>query len=200
MVRSGGNLAGWRSKKPYGGKEFLLRLEGQPRWWALREVVGSSEPEEREAVSPPGWSGTVEQMKDHGEIDNPWALAWWMKGKGYKPHHKEKKRKKGEGDMFRVDAKMIGEIVDEIVTAKRPKKETRGTCVFQSDSSMVTDGKDHFPINSLAQARNALARVMQYDAAPSWYKGSLKGLQSAVRRGVYKAYPGLKQRKKERED
>jgi hypothetical protein len=35
------------------------------------------------AKSPPGWERTVEDMKDHSEIDNPWALAWWMKNEGY---------------------------------------------------------------------------------------------------------------------
>jgi len=40
-------------------------------------------------VSPPGWGGTVERMKKHREIDNPFALAWSMKKKGYKPHYKE---------------------------------------------------------------------------------------------------------------
>lgn len=61
--------------------------------------------EEKEAVSPPGWKGTVEHMKKHKDISNPWALAWWMSkkkpgeswGKGGKlkkkpkPHYKEKK-------------------------------------------------------------------------------------------------------------
>jgi hypothetical protein len=61
------------------------------------------------AVSPPGWSGTVEKMKEnHPEIDNPWALAWFMskrkKGDPWgaggtlkrkpKPHYKEKEKKK----------------------------------------------------------------------------------------------------------
>ena len=57
--------------------------------------------------SPPGWGGTVEKMKEHPEISNPFSLAWWMskKEKGDewgaggklkkkpKPHVKEKKKK-----------------------------------------------------------------------------------------------------------
>lgn len=34
--------------------------------------------------SPEGWEDTVKAMKDEPEIDNPWALAHWMKNKGYK--------------------------------------------------------------------------------------------------------------------
>lgn len=39
--------------------------------------------------SPKGWEGTVKAMKKHSEIDNPWALAHWMKNKGYKSGKKK---------------------------------------------------------------------------------------------------------------
>ena len=38
-------------------------------------------------VSPPGFKGTVKAMKKHKEIDNPYALAWYMKNKGDKSHY-----------------------------------------------------------------------------------------------------------------
>jgi hypothetical protein len=44
--------------------------------------------------SPPGWSGTTKAMKKHKEIDNPFALAWYMKKKGDKPHYKPEKKRK----------------------------------------------------------------------------------------------------------
>jgi hypothetical protein len=50
-------------------------------------------------VSPPGWSGTVAAMiQKHPELSkgkdkNPWALAWWMKKRGAKPHYKEQPKK-----------------------------------------------------------------------------------------------------------
>jgi len=47
------------------------------------------EEEQLDEVSPKGWEGTVKAMKKHKEIDNPWALAWYMKNKGYKSHKKE---------------------------------------------------------------------------------------------------------------
>jgi hypothetical protein len=52
-------------------------------------------------VSPSGWSGTVKAMKKHKKIDNPFALAWYMKNKGDKPHYKpeSKKSKKKECKM-----------------------------------------------------------------------------------------------------
>lgn len=45
---------------------------------------------DHQAVSPPGWEDTVKKMKKHpDEIDNPWALSWYMKNKGYTPGGKE---------------------------------------------------------------------------------------------------------------
>jgi len=75
--------------------------------------------------------------------------------------------------------------------AKKTKAQTRGKCVFQSSHAKVTDDKDHFPINSVKQARNALARAGQYNKSPSWYKGSLSQLQKTIQNAVKKAYPSI---------
>jgi hypothetical protein len=37
--------------------------------------------------APAGWEGTVKHMKKHPEIDNPYALANYMKDQGDTPHH-----------------------------------------------------------------------------------------------------------------
>ena len=52
-------------------------------------------------VSPPGFKGTVKAMKKrHGdEIDNPYALAWWMKNKGYKSSKKATGGPKNEANV-----------------------------------------------------------------------------------------------------
>tara|TARA_R110002110_G_scaffold148018_1_gene338991 strand:- start:99 stop:449 length:351 start_codon:yes stop_codon:yes gene_type:complete len=77
---------------------------------------------------------------------------------------------------------------------KNPKAKVRnrGTVVFPAESSKVKDDKDHFPINSEAQARNALARASQYSKVPKWYKGSLKSLVADVQRKVKAKYKGIK--------
>ena len=46
--------------------------------------------------SPPGFKGTVKAMKKHDEVDNPYALAWWMKNKGYESHKKSDGTAKNE--------------------------------------------------------------------------------------------------------
>jgi hypothetical protein len=45
--------------------------------------------EEINEAAPEGWEKTVLAMKKHKEIDNPWALAHWMKKKGYHSQKKE---------------------------------------------------------------------------------------------------------------
>lgn len=53
-------------------------------------------------VAPKGWEGTVKAMKKHKDIDNPYALANWMKNKGYKSHKKEGIEEGSGGDKYKV--------------------------------------------------------------------------------------------------
>lgn len=73
----------------------------------------------------------------------------------------------------------------------KAKVRSRGKVVFPAESPKVKDKKDHFPINDADQARNALARVAQYDKAPPWYNGSLKSLQDTVQKTVHKHYKSI---------
>ena len=45
-------------------------------------------------VSPKGFEGTVKAMKKKKDIDNPYALAYHMKSKGYQSHRKKDGTKK----------------------------------------------------------------------------------------------------------
>lgn len=84
--------------------------------------------------------------------------------------------------------------LDLIKLAKSdPKAEVRnrGTVAFPAGSASVKDNKDHFPMNTADQARNALAQASKYTSAPPWYKGSLESLVSAVARAVKKHYPSI---------
>lgn len=69
-----------------------MKHEGASR----EESLGRTPLRSLAEVSPPGWHGTVRAMKTHGhvgkgkdEIDNPYALAWWMKKRGEEPHYKD---------------------------------------------------------------------------------------------------------------
>ena len=56
---------------------------------ALAKQTGVKEEVQIDEKAPEGFEGTVKAMKKHKEIDNPFALANWMKKKGYKSHVKE---------------------------------------------------------------------------------------------------------------
>ncbi len=100
--------------------------------------------------------------------------------------------------------KLVFESLDEFIESnklnegeKDPKAHVRnrGAVVFSAGSKSVKDDRDHFPINSEAQARNALARANQYSSAPEWYTGSLTSLVKRVSGAVHGKYPGIKQTK-----
>lgn len=93
------------------------------------------------------------------------------------------------------DMNIVGEMTMNLAAGKKldPKAKVRNKTapVFPAGSADVTDNKDHFPLSSENQARNALARCAQYKASPSWYKGSLAALQQKVRRAVKAKYPKI---------
>jgi hypothetical protein len=41
--------------------------------------------DELDEVTPPGYEKIVKGLKRSKSVENPWAVAWWMKGKGIKP-------------------------------------------------------------------------------------------------------------------
>ena len=89
-------------------------------------------------------------------------------------------------------------VIDYLMSFKEEKVEDskelpRRAFVFPADSTMVNDGKGHFPLNSLSRGRAALAFVARYDKLPKWYSGdmSLEEFKDHVRSEVKKAYPSI---------
>ena len=106
-------------------KEYLEEAKKGRCWTGYKPVPGK-EPyspgscekvkediEQVDEVAPPGFEGTVKAMKKHKDIDNPWALAWSMKNKGYKSH------KKADGSPKNEEVEQIDEL----------KKSTLGSYV-----------------------------------------------------------------------
>lgn len=94
------------------------------------------------------------------------------------------------------DKKDTNQAKDKKKLDPKAKVRNRGDVVFSAESSNVNDNKDHFPLNSEDQARNALSQVAKYDKVPPWYKGSLKSLQDAVSRKVRSKYKEIGKDKK----
>jgi len=92
-------------------------------------------------------------------------------------------------------------VIDYLMSFKEEEEEKvedskelpRRDFVFPADSTMVNDGKGHFPLNSLSRGRAALAFVARYDKLPKWYSGdmSLEEFKDHVRSEVKKAYPSI---------
>ena len=105
----------------FGGKEYDVTLKPQEVGKAVADLKAVKEAYTME-VSPPGFKGTVKAMKKHDEIDNPYALAWHMKKKGYKSHKKADGSDKNESVTQGEDMTTLreGEVqqASAIVTAK----------------------------------------------------------------------------------
>lgn len=69
----------------------------------------------------------------------------------------------------------------------------RTDCIFPKDSPDVNDGKCHFPLNSLARGRAALAYASRYKELPAWYSGSMSidEFVKHIADEVKKAYPSI---------
>jgi hypothetical protein len=72
------------------------------------------------------------------------------------------------------------------------KKDIHGDFIFPKTHAKVKDKKDHFPIQNANHARNALGQAGKFTEAPKWFIGTLKELQSAIRRRVKAKFPDVK--------
>ena len=100
------------------------------------QVVVEEKQEPVAEVAPPGFEGTVKAMKKEKGIDNPFALAWSMKNKGYKSHKKADGTPKNEevdsvdealkGDQHKIDKNKNGKIDGHDFKLLRSKMKSEG--------------------------------------------------------------------------
>jgi hypothetical protein len=83
------------------------------------------------------------------------------------------------------------DILDDFIVREAAKRN-RPAAILNSDHPKVRDGMDHFPILNLSQARNALARVNQFETKPLWWRGTLSELVNTVIKAVKKKYPSVR--------
>lgn len=70
--------------------EGLLEFSELPEELQTKVIEAAGTDDQLAEAAPKGWEGTVKGLKKHkDEVDNPYALAWYMKNKGYKSHKKE---------------------------------------------------------------------------------------------------------------
>jgi len=74
-----------KAGEPFGGKQAPPFGKKEEKTEEKKEAAVTAA-SIKTAVAPPGWEGTVKEMKHEKDIDNPFALAWSMKNKGYTPH------------------------------------------------------------------------------------------------------------------
>jgi hypothetical protein len=118
-------------KNPPAKRGFLARV-GQKQINMVKGAYKGLTKEETELdesvldeKAPPGFEGTVKAMKKHKEIDNPYALAWYMKNKGMKSH-KEEFDDNGELITNMKSYKEFLESLDEVKMSDLPSRKVSG--------------------------------------------------------------------------
>jgi hypothetical protein len=97
--------------------------------------------------APEGWQGTVEHMKSHSEIDNPFALAHWMANQGYHPHdgmHADvldaaHEMYCGAGHNDGPAYTTVGGKPDEVAETDLYEQETENLAPFNEENEDMTD-------------------------------------------------------------
>ncbi len=159
--------------------------DGDPKTPERAEVPRLATAEEKTAVAPPGWEGTVKEMKDHPEIDNPWALAWSMKNKGYKHHATlDILRKKGAAAL--IEAALSDKTADTADNAAS-EKDAEGAILPKTDheikdtqGDMPAQKKDVTASKTAAPVPPAPAPAADANIFNSWTSDCLAAAIKAV--------------------
>ena len=112
-------------------------------------------------VAPPGWEDSVKKMKKDKKIENPFALAWWMKNKGYTPSTSEQEWfQNNNSESFKIWAKHYVPEAHEI-----------GTDEYKEYTKKVTPGQDEIIEG---------AGYFDIDSVDKWMKEIEKGIVAPV--------------------
>lgn len=93
MLGDNEELEGWVQDKVTKASDYINAVYNNMQYEKNKPTsVGTGDGSPADSTTkldekaPPGWEKTVKSMKKHKKIDNPWALAQYMKKKGYTPH------------------------------------------------------------------------------------------------------------------
>ena len=112
-------------------------------------------------MAPPGWEDSVKKMKKDKKIENPFALAWWMKNKGYTPSTSEQEWfQNNNSESFKIWAKHYVPEAHEI-----------GTDEYKEYTKKVTPGQDEIIEG---------AGYFDIDSVDKWMKEIEKGIVAPV--------------------
>ena len=112
-------------------------------------------------VAPPGWEGSVRAMKKHPELGgekgdkNIYALSWYLKNKGAKPHYKDKGGKPVKKDKYQNEAKILDEALRDMEDYRAKSK------VLQSIQNDPKQMKDPQMRTAVMQRKQRLEKELQ---------------------------------------
>jgi hypothetical protein len=115
-------------------------------------------------VAPPGWEGPIKKMKKDPNIDNPFALAYWMKNRGFMP--KSAKKKSSEAANF---------------DRQSPPK------YYPKDTGKYADPKNFkYPVDSPKRTRSAISYFSNPDNRKGYSSDEQKTIWGRIRKASKK--------------
>lgn len=179
VLRAGGDGFKLKKRQLSKGKESV-KDSGTDMWF----IAIGYDSNGQFTVQPLGLRSvsSVEELSKAGELVDPYPFA--VDKDSY-----DKLIAQAEGSYgYPVDRRL------EQLGVSDDSSSPRRDFIFPAESSTVNDGKGHFPINTIARGRAALAMVARYDSLPEWYSGDmdLEKFKLHVRSEVSKAYPSIK--------
>lgn len=99
-------------------------------------------------------------------------------------------RRGHQPDWSKTKEEVIAEAKSNV---KDSKDDPRSNFIFPADSTVVNDGKGHYPINTVARGRAALSMAARTKTLPEWYSGemSLDEFKRHIQTEVQKAFPSI---------
>jgi hypothetical protein len=129
------------SKPETSSKEDQYPTPADP---AKKPDSAYKESSQKVAKTPAGWEHAVRELKKEKDIDNPWAVANWMKNKGYEPHKKSELDLKADAEMCDKCAMPLHECAcmaaQEGHTPEAPKPEVGSAFDRVEDKLTIGDG------------------------------------------------------------
>ena len=177
IKRKGGEIksaAGSKARRKWWSKKYHSRAQRRKR--LKRKRRREEEAAQRLTQQQITQAAIAKQGQPSQEMEDEFEAMLWRQG--------AKPTTVSEDVKTQISREELLEMIYEELS--------RGDVVFPAESSKVKDDKDHFPINNLKQARNALARASQYSKVPGWYDGSLTDLVKTVQRKVKSKYSSIK--------
>lgn len=145
-------------------------------------------------VAPPGWENVIKKMKGQPGIDNPYALAYWMKNRGIMP--KSAKKKADEAQALPFDKEPLKPFHKPAPTDDKQTPYYKEGATFDrnsppkdypKDTGKYADPKNYkYPVNNAKRVRSAISYFSNPDNRKGYTADEVKSIWGRINKAAKK--------------